>query len=159
MAPGYQPRAPVASYPVEPQARVYGHAVAANLSRAVYAVYDGVVCVDRAGRRLWRCDFGPAGETQAAAAPCCVFSHDAATVWIYRPDGMARRGDGADQWIVVNASTGVVLARADLPCVGQGGCHFPHPNGVDMVLDVGEGQDGSQIYRGRFTGKTIEVVK
>jgi hypothetical protein len=149
--------AAVAVFPVEPPIEPKGHAVAPDLRRAVYTTDDDMVCVDRDGNTVWRLAFGTRAEQRYVAAASCAFSPDGALVWLYRPDVMARRGDGPDQWVAVDAVTGDVVATAELDCVGQGGTQFAHPDGVHMLLDVGEGQDGSRVYRGHLHHDVIDL--
>ncbi|MFE9689286.1 hypothetical protein [Micromonospora sp. NPDC005806] len=138
--------------------RIEGWAVTRDLRRLVYATTDDVRCVDRDGRTLWRLDFGPRPEQGILnARVSCAFSVDERLVWIYRPDAMAMRGDGLDRWLVVDAATGDLRADVELPSVGHGGEHFAEPDGVHMLLDVGEGQDGSRVFRGRLTEAGIEL--
>ncbi|MFM9625735.1 hypothetical protein ACKI14_48580, partial [Streptomyces turgidiscabies] len=77
----------------------------------------------------------------------CALSPDGRTVWVYRPDAMARRG-GTDQWVVHDADSGAVLARRELETVGHGGGHHAHPVDGSVYLDIGEGQDGAVVLRG-----------
>ncbi|WP_238012135.1 hypothetical protein KZZ52_14195 [Dactylosporangium sp. AC04546] len=132
-------------------------AVAPDLSRAVYATPSRVNCIDRDGATLWQLDFPRASSERPNAYNRCDFSLDGTVVWVYRPDGMAR--SGADKWLAVDAGTGQILAQADLGSVGHGGEHIAHPDGVHMLLDVGEGQDGTRVYRGRLDGDRIEVFE
>ncbi|RZU76562.1 hypothetical protein EV384_5227 [Micromonospora kangleipakensis] len=161
-------RPPAATGPLSPDAvfdlmgedgRVEGRAVTRDLSRAVYATTDVVRCVDRDGRVFWRLEFGPRPEQGLVnARVSCEFSLDERLVWIYRPDGMAMRGNGLDRWLVVDTVTGDVRADVELPSVGHGAEHFPEPDGVHMLLDVGEGQDGSRVFRGRPLGADIGLA-
>jgi hypothetical protein len=52
-----------------------------------------------------------------------------------------------------------VLAEYMLPTVGQGAQQLPHPDGVHMLLDVGEGQDGVYLFHGRLDGEAISVFE
>ncbi|MGM1058695.1 hypothetical protein [Saccharothrix sp. Mg75] len=150
------PDGPVAVFPLPGGVEPAGHSAAPDLGRLAYTVDDALVCLDADGRELWRVDFGPAGTKRFAARPDCAFSLDGGVVWLYRPDAMSKRGD-TDRWVVVDAATGAVLAEADLGSEGHGGSHFPHPDGVHVLLDVGEGQDGARVYRGRFEGGAVEL--
>ena len=134
-------------------------AVAPDLSRAVYATPNRVNCIDRDGSTLWQLDFPPASSERPNAFNRCDFSLDGRVVWVYRPDGMARNDAGADRWLAVDTGTGHILAQADLGSVGHGGEHIAHPDGVHMLLDVGEGQDGARVYRGRLDGDRIELFE
>ncbi|MFG3420865.1 hypothetical protein [Micromonospora sp. NPDC048063] len=149
---------PAATFPVGAHMELDDHAVAPDLSRAVYAMPDHVACIDRTGRRLWQLDFIPAAAPWPIVHSCCAYSLDGMIVWVFRPDAMAR-GTGADQWLAVDAGTGRVMAQVDLCSAGHGGKHFAHPDGRHMLLNVGEGQDGSLIYRGRFENGRIELTE
>jgi hypothetical protein len=128
---------------------VQGHAVSSTADRVVYAVGDEVVCQ---GAVTWRFDLGARGAQAGVAYTGCAFSLDDSVVWIYSPDAMADRTGRTDRWIALDAATGVVRESYDLDCVGHGGQMIPHPNGADVLLDVGEGQDGSRSYRVRLGG-------
>ncbi|WP_319460876.1 hypothetical protein [Micromonospora sp. RTP1Z1] len=150
--------APVAVFPIVEAVEVESHAVAPNLRRAVYATADEVVCVDRESKTLWRLGFGPGAEVPYNAAASCEFSLDGTVVWVYRPDAMSGRGDGLDRWLAVDTETGGVVAHVELDCAGHGGHQFAHPDGAHMLLDVGEGQDGSRVYRGRLDRDVIDLT-
>ncbi|MFI7426357.1 hypothetical protein ACIBPB_05175 [Micromonospora sp. NPDC049836] len=137
--------------------RIEGWAVTRDLRRLVYATTDDVRCVDPDGRPLWRLDFGPRPEQRIVnARVSCTFSADERLLWVYRPDAMAMR-DKLDRWLVLDAATGALRAEAELLSVGHGGEHFVEPDGEHMLLDVGEGQDGSRVFRGRLTETGIEL--
>ncbi|MFE9927074.1 hypothetical protein ACFYQA_37800 [Streptomyces sp. NPDC005774] len=63
-----------------------------------------------------------------------------------------------DQWVALNATTGAVIAQADLDTVGHGGQQLVHQAGDQMFLDVGEGQDGSVIYRASLAGDRMDLI-
>ncbi|MEV0674908.1 hypothetical protein AB0I60_00155 [Actinosynnema sp. NPDC050436] len=142
----------VVDFPVEAGVRPVRHAAARDLGRAAYVTGDELVAVDRTGAVLWRYGFGPVVRARYSAEGACAFSPDGGSVWLYLPDAMAGRGDGGDRWLVLDAATGEVRAQAALDSEGHGGRHFPHPDGVHVLLDVGEGQDGVRVYRGRLDG-------
>jgi hypothetical protein len=150
---------PVAAFPVGVvEAALDGYAVAPDLSRALYTTTNRVTCIDRDGSPIWQLDFEPSASVRPNAHNSCEFSPDCTVAWIYRPDAIARKADG-DTWLAVDAHTGQVVARADLSSVGHGGVHCAHPDGVHMLLDVGEGQDGSRLYRGRLDGDRIDLFE
>jgi hypothetical protein len=136
---------------------VVGHAVAVGLRRAYYTTLDAVVCVTADGTEVWRSSFEPRSDERHGHRPGCVLSSDELVVWVYRPDAMAGR-DRPDQWVALDAGTGAVVAQADLPTVGHGGQHLPHPAGDEVLLDVGEGQDGSVVFRASLTGSRMDLV-
>ncbi|MER5184541.1 hypothetical protein ABT009_40580 [Streptomyces sp. NPDC002896] len=134
----------------QPQAgeKIVESAVRPDLERVVYTTLNRVVCLTRAGDLVWASDFEPHSEVLHGHRPGCALSLDGRTVWVYRPDAMAERG-GGDQWVVYDADSGVVLVRRELETVGHGADHRVHPVDGSVYLDIGEGQDGSVILRGR----------
>ncbi|WP_395968517.1 hypothetical protein [Actinomadura sp. 6N118] len=149
---------PVARIEVQSGDEVTGHAVAPDLSRVVYATQHAVVCIGRDGGELWRYDLLPRSNEKYGHWPGCEFSLDGKTVWVFRPDAMANRAN-QDQWVVLSADSGAVVAQAEVGTVGHGGQHRRHPNGVDILLDVGEGQDGVNLFRGVLAGDRLELFK
>ncbi|MCD0446348.1 PQQ-binding-like beta-propeller repeat protein [Glycomyces sp. A-F 0318] len=126
------------------------HATGPDGNQAVYATADVLVGVDRSGKERWRYDFGPRGKTMGNTRTSCVYSGDGAVVWLYRPDMYVGRSE-TDRWIALDAATGTVLGEAALPVPGgHGAIHYPHPDGVHMLLDVGCGQDGTYTFLGRI---------
>ncbi|MFA1538466.1 hypothetical protein [Actinomadura monticuli] len=154
---------PVADGPLEPVAifhagveEVCAHSVAPDLKRAVYATRHAVVCVGRDAGEQWRYELRPRSGERYGHRPACAFSLDGAEVWVYRPDAMAGRGP-TDRWVVLDAGSGEVRGEAALETAGHGGEHFRHISGTCVLLDVGEGQDGTVIYRGALTGEGLEL--
>ncbi|MFF5210165.1 hypothetical protein [Streptosporangium sp. NPDC000396] len=137
---------------------VVGHAVSPELQRAVYTTLNAVVCVTNDGAEVWRSAFEPLSDQQYGHRPGCVVSLDGRVVWVYRPDAMAGR-DRPDQWVALDAGTGAVIAQADLETAGHAGRQLRHPAGEQILLDVGEGQDGSIIYRATLTGDRLELTR
>ncbi|WP_143115933.1 hypothetical protein [Lentzea xinjiangensis] len=133
-------------------------AVAPDLTSAVYTTDNELLCVDRAGVVRWRRAFGTFQEKARNVQAGCVFSLNGKTVWLFRPDAMGHWNDSNDTWHVLDAATGAVIASADLDTAGHGGHQHVHPGGTDVLLDVGEGQDGSSLFRGRLIGDTLEVA-
>ncbi|MFB4314971.1 hypothetical protein [Actinomadura sp. 21ATH] len=137
--------------------RPLGHAAAPDLERAVYTTGEELVCVGRDGEPKWRVDFGAAPEQYMNGRASCAFSLDGEVVWLYRPD-LAMRGRGHfDQWLALDAATGDVLGQAELASGGHGAFHLVHPEGEHVLLDVGEGQEGSRVYRGSLEDGGISV--
>ncbi|MCP2324160.1 hypothetical protein HDA40_002667 [Hamadaea flava] len=155
---GDSPAVPAATFPVRAAVEVEDHAVAANLLRAVYTTADEMACIDREGDILWRLGFGAGAQELYNASAHCAFSPAGTMVWLYLPDAMAGRGDGLDHWLAIDAETGAIIARTELDCAGHGGHQSAHPDGMHMLLDVGEGQDGSRVYRGRLDRDVIELT-
>ncbi|MFJ5304244.1 hypothetical protein [Streptomyces sp. NPDC088350] len=136
---------------------VVDHAATAGLQRAYYTTLNAVVCVTADGAETWRSRFEPWSDQQHGHRPSCVLSLDEHVVWVYGPDAMAGR-NRPDQWVALNAETGAVIAQADLQTVGHGGQQLLHPASDQVLLDVGEGQDGSVIYRASLTGDRMDLV-
>ncbi|WP_436524340.1 hypothetical protein [Actinoplanes sp. HUAS TT8] len=132
-------------FPVPPEAEEW--AVTSTRDGLVYATEQAVI---RIGADGWHFDLGPHGEDAGNARTGLAFSADDSLVWVYAPNDMAGRA-GGDQWIALDAATGEPRLRHSLPAVGHGGEHFALRDGR-MLLDVGEGQDGSQIYLGTPDG-------
>ncbi|GAA2776267.1 hypothetical protein [Streptomyces showdoensis] len=137
---------PVAVFRTRPGDEVVESVVGPDLERAVYTTLNGVVCLTRAGDLVWASDFEPPSARAHLHRPGCALSLDGRSVWVYRPDAMAGRGD-ADQWVVHDADSGAVLARRALETVGHGAFQYVHPVDGSIYLNVGEGQDGSVILR------------
>ncbi|AQS71504.1 hypothetical protein [Streptomyces pactum] len=140
---------PAAVFRPRPGDEVAESAVRTDLERVVYTTLGGVVCLTRAGDVVWASAFEPHSDRLHGHRPGCALSLDDRTVWVYRPDAMAGRG-GADQWVVHDADSGAVLARRELETAGHGAGHHVHPVDGGFYLDIGEGQDGSVILRGRL---------
>jgi hypothetical protein len=122
------------------QAGLESHAVTSTRDGLVYATDAAVIRIGPDGE-MWRFDLG-VGQDNARTD--VAFSTDDTLIWVYVPNIYAGRG-GDDEWIVLDAATGAVRSRRPLPSQGHGGGQFPLRDGR-MLLDVGEGQDGSQIY-------------
>lgn len=156
-APGGAPLERAAVFPVE--ARPRSHAAAPDLERAVYTTDDALVCVGRDGAIRWRLDFEAAPKRYMNGSAACALSLKGDVVWLYRPD-LAMKGPGhTDQWLALDAATGAVLGQADLGSAGHGAEHLVHPDGEQVLLDVGEGQDGSRTYLARLDGAEIVVTE
>lgn len=139
----------VRTFPVPPRSTYRepgseGHVVTRSLDRLIYATDRAVLRVDPDGREEWRFDLGERGPKGGVAYTDVVLSHDESLVWAYLPNAMADRGRG-DEWIALDAATGELRVRHELPTVGHGGDQFPLRDGR-MMLEVGEGQDGIRIY-------------
>ncbi|KAF9776393.1 hypothetical protein IL306_005437 [Fusarium sp. DS 682] len=156
------PMEPAVTYKAEPESneeihKILAHDVASDLSRTVYCTRNSVVCVGQDGDVRWRYELEPHSTVLHGHVPDCVFSLDGSTVWVYRPDAMANRGD--DKWVALSADTGKVLAEMSLGTVGHGGQHALHPDGRHVLLDVGEGQDGSSMFRATVADNHFDFYK
>ncbi|MEU8799078.1 hypothetical protein [Spirillospora sp. NPDC048819] len=146
-----------AVFPAESEPR--GHAASPDLECAVYTTDEALVCVGRDGMPRWRGDFGAAPKQYMNGRAGCAFSLKGDVVWLYRPD-MAMKGRGhVDQWLAFDTATGSVLDQVELGSAGHGAQHFVHPDGEHMLLDVGEGQDGSRVYRARIEDGRIALAE
>jgi hypothetical protein len=121
---------------------VESHSVAGSLQLIAYVTAEDVVCVDRAGEERWRFRLG----ATPVVRDDCAFSGDDTLLWVYAPGVEAGR-DGPDRWLALDAGTGEPQTVHELPCAGQGGSQYATPDGRYQLLDVGEGQQGSLIFR------------
>lgn len=139
---------PVVTYRVEPNDKVQSHAATPNLDRAVYTTRNKVTCVGQGSSLLWSYNLEP-HTSEPLPRTECIFSLDGDLLWLYRPDAMTDRGP--DRIVVLLASTGEVVAQAELDTVGQGAQFVQHPDGRHVMLDVGEGQDGAKLFLATLT--------
>ncbi|QKW23563.1 hypothetical protein HUT16_34710 [Kitasatospora sp. NA04385] len=149
--------APVAVFRPREGDDVCDYAVAPDLERAYYTTLDAAVCVGADGDELWRAVIEEEWTHAWGHRPGCGLSADGRRLWFYRPDAIAGRS-GYDVWTVLDAATGEVLGRAELGTVGHAGEHFVHPDGESVLLDVGEGQDGTVVFRGSLAAGGLELV-
>lgn len=148
---------PVMVFRPSPEDDVVDHSVAAGLQHAYYTTLTAAVCVTADGAEVWRSQFEPRSDQRHGHRPGCVLSWDERVVWVYRPDAMAGR-NRPDQWVALDAEAGAVIAQADLQTVGHGGQQLRHPASDEVLLDVGEGQDGSVIYRASLARGRMDLV-
>ncbi|MCR3744830.1 hypothetical protein BS35_007414 [Actinomadura glauciflava] len=146
------------SVPVAADPEICGLAVAPLGDRAVYATQHEIVCLGRDGAEVWRYALLPGSGERYGHWPSAAYSPDGTLVWVYRPDAMARRGT-PDTWVVLDARSGTVRGQADLKSCGHGGEHLALPDGSRMLLNVGEGQDGSLVFAGSLKGETLEMER
>lgn len=149
---------PTAEFRPRPDDELTSHAVFADLRRAVYTTLNSVVCVTSEGTELWRSDLLPRSVRPYGHRPDCALSLDEREVWVYRPDAMADR-DGPDRWVVLDAVTGAQIAGADLETVGHGGQQYRNASDGHLLLDIGEGQDGTLIYRAVLAGAELRLTR
>ncbi|MER5381932.1 hypothetical protein ABT040_16865 [Streptomyces sp. NPDC002688] len=150
--------APTAEFRPLPDDEVKSHTVFADLQRAVYTTLNSVVCAAADGTELWRSDLRPLSDRLHGHWPGCALSLDEREVWVYRPDAMAGR-NGPDRWVVLDARTGATVAGVDLETVGHGGQQYRNASDGHILLDVGEGQDGSVIYRAALDGAEVRLTR
>ncbi|MFF4418385.1 hypothetical protein ACFYY8_38150 [Streptosporangium sp. NPDC001559] len=149
---------PSAVFVPRPGDDVVEHAASADLGWVVYTTLNAAVCVTSSGDERWRAAFEPFSDDRYGNRPGCVLSLDDRRAWIYRPDAMAGR-DLPDQWVVLDAESGAVVAQADLETSGHGGWQFRHPTDEYVLLDIGEGQDGSIIYLATVSNGHLAPVR
>ncbi|MFL1897993.1 hypothetical protein ACJWDR_02745 [Streptomyces tauricus] len=157
-----------------PWPRRYGHcAVSPAGDQAVFAGLHALQLLDRAGNVRWEvrheCWAGCAGhesfteyaderDHRYVGSGSAGFSADGALVWAHVRGPLAvDRGRGADEWLVVAAQDGTVLARAATHTAAAGSEHIGHPDPGRMGLTIGEGQDGAPLRWGRWNGHTLAV--
>ncbi|WP_433793204.1 hypothetical protein [Actinoplanes sp. CA-252034] len=133
----------VHTVPLELSDDDHGYCVSHSRDRLIHVTFEWLTCLDVEGRELWRVALPP-GDPTSIGRTGCDFSADDRRLWVYVPQVMTGRG-GRDQWIVLDAVTGAELARHELPTAGQGDSHLAFEDGR-MLLDVGEGQDGTQCF-------------
>ncbi len=96
-----------------------------------------------------------------ASSGSAGFSADGSLVWAHTRGPLAQhqpaRDARAEEWLVIDAAGGKVLARADTRTAAAGSVHVPHPDPHQMGLTIGEGQDGSPLRWGRWDGQTLSV--
>ena len=148
---------PVAGFPVAGAGEVHRHAVAPDLRCAVVTMIDAAVCIGRDGRIRWQVGFGP-GSTDSAPGQA------ASSRWMGRRSGSmcpTRWRGGATSRIGGSPPTPTSAPssrRSSWTRAGHGGQHHPHPDGVHMLLDVGEGQDGVRVYGTRLAQGAIVLT-
>ena len=129
------------------------HAVTSTMDRVAYVTDSAVVLVRPDGTEVWRLDLG-ARRHDGNGCASCAFAAGDRLLWVYLPNEMAGR-DGGDQWLVIDAADGEVRRRHPLPSVGEGGHHHALSDGR-MLLDIGEGQDGTRIFLAEPDGEVRE---
>ncbi|BCY12921.1 hypothetical protein [Actinoplanes sp. L3-i22] len=98
-----------------------------------------------------------AGEHYHATADSgsAAFSADGRVVWAHV---RANQGDG-EEWLVLDAGDGTVLARADTMTVGSMSWHVAHPDPAFMGLSIGTGDEDAPTLWGRWAGGTLTVTR
>ncbi|MBV1850826.1 hypothetical protein [Catellatospora tritici] len=140
--------------PPQPIDKLHGHATHPALHGLAYATEAEVVRLDADGTVRWRLELGRPNGNHGGAYTSCAFETDGERLWVYVPDAMTHRSR-TDRIMVVDAG-GVVLAQAAVPSAGHGAGLEPHPGG-EMIIDIGEGQDGVVLLRCRLDADRLEV--
>jgi hypothetical protein len=99
---------------------------------------SGSVCVSPDGKLVWAHVTGP------LPADVPPEEHDPCNAY--------------EQWLVLDAASGTLLARMRTDTAAGGSHQLPHPDPARMALNVGEGQDGSTTWLGRYHEGGIEGV-
>jgi hypothetical protein len=63
-----------------------------------------------------------------------------------------------EQWLALDPASGRLLGRISTETYAGGSHQLPHPDPERMALNVGEGQDGSTTWVGRFVDGRLEGV-
>lgn len=166
-----------------PWPRRFGRcAVSPTLDVAVFTGVDSVRAVDRTGAVRWEIrhhcwadpgrgphathrsyeDYADSRDHRHANSGSAGFSSDGSVVWVHvlgplAEDRREATEPPAEEWLVVDAAQGRVLARAEARAAAAGSVHVPHPDPAQMGLSVGEGQDGARLRWGRWDGRTLSV--
>ncbi|MEV5675760.1 hypothetical protein [Streptomyces sp. NPDC052179] len=166
------------SFPA-PWPRLYGTwEVAPDASVAVFAGVHAVRAVEPTGATRWEvrhgCWSGACRETHESYGEYADrrdhrypdggsvgFSADGRLVWAHIRGPLPEGGpspDAADEWLVLDAEDGRVLARVSAEAAAVGSLHLAHPTDPhQMGLSIGEGQDGAPLRWGRWDGATVDV--
>ncbi|MGW1714583.1 hypothetical protein [Streptomyces sp. NPDC002156] len=168
--------APEVSFPA-PWPRRFGTATVSPAGDlAVFAGVHALRAVDRSGSVRWelrhRCWAGCAGHStfeeyaedrdhRYAGSGSAGFSADGKLVWAHICGQLMQdrldNSETAEEWLVIDAADGSVLARAETDTAAAGSFHYVSPNPGQMGLSIGEGQDGSPLRWGRWDGGTLTV--
>ncbi|MFD3585919.1 hypothetical protein [Streptomyces sp. NPDC058683] len=155
-----------------------GWAVAPDLGLAVFAGVHAVRAVEPSGAVRWEVrhscwhgacrelhesydEYGDRADHRYPERGSAGFSVDGAYVWAHVRGPLAvgeLSPETMDEWLLLDAGDGRVLARADAQAAAVGSFHLPHPTDPrQMGLSIGEGQDGAPVRWGRWDGKTLAV--
>ncbi|MFI1715775.1 hypothetical protein [Streptomyces litmocidini] len=153
--------------------------VAPDASLAVFAGVHAVRAVEPSGATRWEvrhgCWYGACREMHESYEEYAEerdhrypdggsvgFSADGKLVWAHVRGPLPEGGlgpDAVDEWLVIDAVDGRVLARGDAGAAAAGSEHLPHPTDPGrMGLGIGEGQDGAPLRLGRWDGERLDVT-
>ncbi|MGW8763093.1 hypothetical protein ACWGN5_11410 [Streptomyces sp. NPDC055815] len=153
--------------------------VSPDASLAVFAGVHAVRAVEPSGATRWEirhgCWYGACREFHASYdayadrrdhrypdGGSVGFSADGSLVWAHVRGPLAEgesTPDAVDEWLVIDALDGRVLARADARAAAAGSDHVSHPaDPRRMGLSIGEGQDGAPLRLGSWDGEKLEVT-
>lgn len=152
------------------------YAVAPSADVAVFSGAHALTAVDRTGAVRWevrhRCWAGCAShdsyeeyahdrDHRYASSGSAAFSADGALVWAHVRGPLEQDGQegaaGMEEWLVLDAADGRVLARAATGSAAAGSIHVPPADPGRMGLSIGEGQDGAPLRWGRWDGATLSI--
>ncbi|GGY73718.1 hypothetical protein GCM10010300_16590 [Streptomyces olivaceoviridis] len=153
-------------------------AVAPDASLAVFAGVHALRAVEPSGATRWEVrhgcwygacraphtsyeEYGDRADHRHPERGSAGFSVDGAYVWalVRGPLAVGESGaDVVDEWLLLDARDGRMLARAGAGAAAAGSFHLPHPaDPGQMGLSIGEGQDGAPLRRGRWDGTELSV--
>lgn len=93
----------------------------------------------------YTCDDSYSGSAHVSADGRVVFAHT--------PSPFDEETEGGEQWVVLDAADGgVVAARALASLAAAGSGHHLSANGRNLALDIGYGQDGASVFLGEWDG-------
>ncbi|MGK5517749.1 hypothetical protein ACSNN9_00125 [Micromonospora sp. URMC 107] len=153
-------------------------AVGPTLDLAVFSGQHALHAVDATGALRWSVrhgcwsssclsfhdsyeEYAGSGEHRHPDSGSCWISADGSTVWAHvrtpLPDDVEPELD--EEWLVLDAADGRLLARASTGTAAAGSHHVPHPDPGQMGLSIGEGQDGAPLRWGRWDGTRLTVTR
>jgi hypothetical protein len=118
---------------------LHGIAAHPSLQGLAYVTATELVRLAADGRLMWRIDMGRPGSEKANTRA-----------------SEALMDRGSDRLLIVDDTTGAIVAAAQLETSGHGAGFYAHADG-SMIVDVGEGQDGVHILRCRLLGGSLNV--
>lgn len=159
-----------------PWPRRYGSvAVSPAGDVAVFAGVHALRAVDSTGAVLWETRHGCWSATVCTTAHAsfseyaddyhhghadsgsAAFSSDGKVLWAHVRSHTGH--DTEEEWLILDAADGSLLARAATMTVGSGSFHFPHPDPAYMGLSIAEGEETSPVLWGRWDGTQLTVQR
>lgn len=153
-------------------------ALAPDAGVAVFAGVHALQAVDAAGAVRWEVrhgcwegtcaqmhqsydEYAEHDDHRHPKSGSAGFSSDGRFVWAHvhgpLPEGELDRFV-TEEWLVIDAEDGRVLARANTDTAAEGSFHIPHPTDPgQMGLSVLEGPDGAPVRWGRWNGRHLTV--
>ncbi|MER6504164.1 hypothetical protein ABT218_33715 [Streptomyces sp. NPDC001455] len=122
-------------------------AIAPDASFAVFGMPEGVVAVGADGVERWVRRQGMSDEDLVHRS--CAVSRDGKYVWALVVGD--EDPDDGDMWAVLDSATGEVIAQTALDGMTEYyATQSLHPDGVHVLLSIGEGQNGCYTYWSRL---------